>query len=157
MPKQKTIKFRENITTKLIYENRDLVFGKLLQKLSLSDLKCVQTESFVDKSAKSRIRADFEGTLNDGKRVVIEYQLGNANLDHAKAFIYPLIADVDIGIWIALDFPDYLKKVVPWFNNGGRAFYLVKATKIHGNGYDAIADSVKKMDFEVVECNGTYS
>ena len=153
MPKKRNIKNRERRICSFMMVCKDETFTKLMTTLGLPQIVNVESEVRADVTGKTQIKMDFAGELEGGRSFAIEYQVGKANLDHAKALIYPLIASKNVGVWIATDFPEYLKVAVKDLNatyKGRCTFYLVKASHITAIEAVEMERQVKGMDFQLV-------
>ena len=138
------------ITGEMFVHKRE-VFDHLFESLGLPkcDVETIKHQAQVAKAGSNYIKVDFKGEIKFGtnsgdpnecssETFVMEFQKGRANMDHAKALVYPLIdASCKIGIWIAEDYGEYIKKAVQNFNeklNGvGYKFYLVTYKLVRGD------------------------
>ena len=116
--------------TSEMFASKTEVFRSLLLELNLPecDMQSLKHQARIEKSGSNYIKVDFKGEIrvNSGSRntsevsrktFVIEFQKGRANMDHAKALVYPLIdASCKIGIWIAEEYGEYIRKAVHNFN-----------------------------------------
>lgn len=119
------------------------VFDKLASALGIDGkIEGLVHQAKVEKSGSNYLKVDFKGevVLADGGRekVIIEFQKGKANMDHAKALVYPLIDEnCKRAIWIAESYGEYVKKTVQKFNEklggDGYTFYLVTYRRVEGN------------------------
>ena len=129
--------------TREMFEKKEEVFANLLSVLGIEgELDGIVHQAKVDKSGSNYLKVDFKGevVLADGDRekVIIEFQKGKANMDHAKALVYPLIDEnCKRAIWIAESYGEYVKKAVQKFNEklggDGYTFYLVTYRRVEGN------------------------
>lgn len=128
--------------TREMFAHKQAVFSRLFLELNLPecDMQTLKHQARVEKSDSNYIKVDFKGEIKGSsdsgdsdevsrKTFVIEFQKGRANMDHAKALVYPLMdASCKIGIWIAEEYGEYIRKAVQNFNEelkeNGYKFYL---------------------------------